>query len=264
MSTATVCTLPVRSVNSARQVLFASLIGTTIEFFDFYIYATAAVLVFPRAVLPAVRSAHGDAGVAGDLRHRVPRAADRLGAVRPLRRPHRPQDDARRGAADDGHLDGGDRRCCRPTRRSASPRRCCSRCAASARASAWAANGAARCCWRSRTRRRASARGTACSRSSARRSASSSPAACSCCSRDWLTDEQFFAFGWRMPFLASAVLVIVGLYVRLTITETPVFREALERQRAREGADARRVPRHPRRARARHARVARRRSCSST
>jgi len=30
-----------------RQVLFASLVGTTIEFFDFYIYATAAVLVFP-------------------------------------------------------------------------------------------------------------------------------------------------------------------------------------------------------------------------
>jgi metabolite-proton symporter len=45
----------------------------------------------------------------------------------------------------------------------------------------------------------------------------------------WLSDEQFFAFGWRLPFLASAVLVFVGLYVRLTITETPVFREALKR-----------------------------------
>lgn len=44
-----------------------------------------------------------------------------------------------------------------------------------------------------------------------------------------LTDEQFFAFGWRLPFLASAVLVFVGLYVRLRITETPVFREALKR-----------------------------------
>src|SRR6478735_5936593 len=40
------------SVNSPRQVLFASLIGTTIEFFDFYIYATAAVLVFPRLFFP--------------------------------------------------------------------------------------------------------------------------------------------------------------------------------------------------------------------
>src|SRR5687767_14253936 len=46
----------------------------------------------------------------------------------------------------------------------------------------------------------------------------------------WLTDEQFFAFGWRIPFLASATLVLVGLYVRLTITETPVFRESLNRR----------------------------------
>ncbi len=45
----------------------------------------------------------------------------------------------------------------------------------------------------------------------------------------WLTDKQFFAFGWRLPFLASAVLVFLGLYVRLTITETPVFSEALSR-----------------------------------
>src|SRR3974390_1185356 len=42
-----------KPVNSPRQVLFASLIGTTIEFFDFYIYATAAVLVFPKMFFPA-------------------------------------------------------------------------------------------------------------------------------------------------------------------------------------------------------------------
>jgi metabolite-proton symporter len=45
----------------------------------------------------------------------------------------------------------------------------------------------------------------------------------------WLTNEQFFAFGWRIPFLSSAVLVLVGLYVRLTIAETPVFRDAVHR-----------------------------------
>ena len=39
-------------VNSPRQVLLASFIGTAIEFFDFYIYATAAVLVFPRLFFP--------------------------------------------------------------------------------------------------------------------------------------------------------------------------------------------------------------------
>src|SRR5438093_3184189 len=44
--------LPRISVNTPAQVLFASLIGTTIEFFDFYIYATAAVLVFPSLFFP--------------------------------------------------------------------------------------------------------------------------------------------------------------------------------------------------------------------
>ncbi len=44
-----------------------------------------------------------------------------------------------------------------------------------------------------------------------------------------LTDDQFFAFGWRIPFLLSAALVFVGLYVRLTIAETAVFKEALGR-----------------------------------
>ncbi|WP_092424015.1 MFS transporter [Devosia crocina] len=39
--------------NSARRVLAASMIGTTIEFFDFYIYATAAVIVFPQLFFPA-------------------------------------------------------------------------------------------------------------------------------------------------------------------------------------------------------------------
>jgi metabolite-proton symporter len=45
----------------------------------------------------------------------------------------------------------------------------------------------------------------------------------------WLTNEQFLSFGWRLPFLASAVLVLLGLYVRLTITETPVFEASRER-----------------------------------
>jgi MFS family permease len=39
--------------NTPGQVLFASMIGTTIEFFDFYIYATAAVLAFPKLFFPA-------------------------------------------------------------------------------------------------------------------------------------------------------------------------------------------------------------------
>lgn len=43
---------PVTTANSRSRVLFASLIGTTIEFYDFYVYATAAVLVFPALFFP--------------------------------------------------------------------------------------------------------------------------------------------------------------------------------------------------------------------
>jgi len=46
-------TQPQRVTNPASRILAASLIGTTIEFFDFYIYATAAVLVFPKLFFPA-------------------------------------------------------------------------------------------------------------------------------------------------------------------------------------------------------------------
>lgn len=38
-----------------------------------------------------------------------------------------------------------------------------------------------------------------------------------------LTDEQFLSWGWRVAFLLSGVMVIVGMYIRLTIQETPEF-----------------------------------------
>jgi metabolite-proton symporter len=44
-----------------------------------------------------------------------------------------------------------------------------------------------------------------------------------------LSDQQFFLWGWRLPFLASSLLVFVGLYVRLAIHETPAFRKVLDR-----------------------------------
>ena len=43
-----------------------------------------------------------------------------------------------------------------------------------------------------------------------------------------LTEAQFFHFGWRIPFLASALLVFVGLYVRFKIQETPAFQNVLD------------------------------------
>lgn len=44
-----------------------------------------------------------------------------------------------------------------------------------------------------------------------------------------LTDEQFRSWGWRIPFLLSALLVMVGLYVRLKLEETPIFANAIAR-----------------------------------
>ncbi|KRA99644.1 MFS transporter [Devosia sp. Root685] len=45
----------------------------------------------------------------------------------------------------------------------------------------------------------------------------------------FLGDEAFMSWGWRVPFLASAVLVIFGLFIRLKITETPEFAKAVEK-----------------------------------
>ena len=44
-----------------------------------------------------------------------------------------------------------------------------------------------------------------------------------------LDPEAFLAWGWRVPFIASAVLVIIGLYVRLKLVETPAFTKVIER-----------------------------------
>jgi len=47
-----------------------------------------------------------------------------------------------------------------------------------------------------------------------------------------LPDESLQAWGWRLPFLLSALLVVVGLYVRTQVTESPVFQQAAERTEA--------------------------------
>src|SRR4029077_5273800 len=46
-----------------------------------------------------------------------------------------------------------------------------------------------------------------------------------------LDDDQFHGWGWRLPFLVSAVLVLVGLYVRLKLGETSFFRQAMSHER---------------------------------
>ncbi|WP_420808017.1 MFS transporter [Brachybacterium endophyticum] len=46
-----------------------------------------------------------------------------------------------------------------------------------------------------------------------------------------MSDAQFASWGWRLPFLMSAVLVVVGLWVRLKLMETPAFQRVLDEQR---------------------------------
>ena len=217
------------AVNSPAQVLFASLIGTTIEFFDFYIYATAAVLVFPGLFFP---SSDPTSAVLASLA---------TFAIAFLARPI--------GSALFGHF--GDR-IGRKTTLVAALLTMGLSTVTIGLLPTYATIGVAaplllalcrfgqglglggewggavllaienappgRRAWYGMFPQLGAPLGFFCSGS-----------VFLALSR-WLTNDQFFRFGWRIPFLASAALVVVGLYVRLTITETPVFRDALNRR----------------------------------
>ncbi|MFK9094208.1 MFS transporter [Bacillus salipaludis] len=49
-----------------------------------------------------------------------------------------------------------------------------------------------------------------------------------------MSNEAFLAWGWRIPFLCSAVLVLIGLYVRLKVSESPVFLDVVEKKQQEE------------------------------
>ncbi|MDN3292831.1 MFS transporter [Streptomyces ficellus] len=53
-----------------------------------------------------------------------------------------------------------------------------------------------------------------------------------------LSDAAFTSWGWRIPFLLSGVLVIVGLWIRLSVDESPVFKAALAQAEARRAESA--------------------------
>jgi metabolite-proton symporter len=48
--------------------------------------------------------------------------------------------------------------------------------------------------------------------------------------------EDFLAWGWRVPFLASGVLIVFGLWLRVTLSESPMFKEAQKRHAAEKGS----------------------------
>ena len=217
-----------RPVNSPAQVLTASLVGTAIEFFDFYIYATAAVLVFPQLFFPASDAATATLaslatfGIAflarpvgsalfGHFGDRVGRKVTLVAALLTM------------GVSTVviGLL---------PTYESigfAAPvlLALCRFGQGLGLGGEW--GGAVllavenappgRRAWYGMFPQLGAPLGFLCS------------GGIFLLLSAWLTDEQFFSFGWRIPFLSSALLVIVGLYVRLTITETPVFADAVKR-----------------------------------
>jgi len=47
----------------------------------------------------------------------------------------------------------------------------------------------------------------------------------------WLSGDQFNVWGWRIPFFLSAIMVVVGMWIRLGISETPVFQKVVAEER---------------------------------
>src|SRR5580704_2245768 len=61
----------------------------------------------------------------------------------------------------------------------------------------------------------------------------------------YLSDEQFVAWGWRIPFIASAALVAIGVFIRLRIPETPDFKEVLRQGKVARFPVLETILRHP-------------------
>ncbi len=218
---------PAARGNSPARVLFASLIGTTIEFFDFYIYATAAVLVFPKLFFPQGNDATATlqslatfalaffarpvgSAVFGHFGDRVGRKAtlvaalltmglstvfigllptyETIGVLAPLLLAV-----CRfgQGLGLGGEWGGA---VLLATENAPPGKRA----------------------WYGMFPQLGAPIGFLCS------------TGIFLLLTEQLSDAQFFAWGWRIPFLASSLLVFVGLYVRLKLEETPAFQKAID------------------------------------
>jgi len=215
--------------NPVSRILAASLIGTTIEFFDFYIYATAAVLVFPKLFFPA-----GDP-VASTLASLATFALAFF--ARPL------------GAAIFGHF--GDRKGRKATLVAAlmtmGPSTVAIGLLPSYETIGIAApillalfrfgqglglggewGGAVLLATENAPKNKKAWYGMF-PQLGAPIGFLLSSATFFILSKT-MSDEQFLSYGWRIPFIASALLVWVGLYIRLKITETPDFIKIMDKQ----------------------------------
>ena len=61
-----------------------------------------------------------------------------------------------------------------------------------------------------------------------------------------ISGDQFLAWGWRVPFFLSIIMVAIGLYIRLGILETPTFRRLLAEARVERAPTLEAIKRHPR------------------
>src|SRR5262249_18180253 len=62
----------------------------------------------------------------------------------------------------------------------------------------------------------------------------------------WISGDQFLAWGWRIPFLLSIIMVGIGLWIRLGILETPVFRRILAENKVERAPTLEVLKRQPR------------------
>jgi len=217
-----------KAVNTPGQVLFASLIGTTIEFFDFYIYATAAVLVFPKLFFPASDPASATlaslatfaiaflarpvgSALFGHFGDRVGRKATLVAALLTMGL----------STVSIGLLPGYE------SIGIAAPLLLALFRFGQGLGLGGEWGGAVLLAIENAPPGKRAWYGMF-PQLGAPIGFFFSGSVFLALSR-WLTDEQFLSFGWRLPFLASAALVVVGLYVRLSITETPIFASAVAR-----------------------------------
>ena len=231
-----------KRINTPRQVLFASLVGTAVEFFDFYIYATAAVLVFPRLFFPASDPASSVlaslatfaiAFVARPIGSMVfGHFGDRIGRKKTLVLALTTMGLSTFiiGTLPSYHSIG-----------IAAPLllALCRFGQGIGLGGEW--GGAVLLAVENAPPRKRALYGMF-PQLGAPLGFILSGSIFLLLSR-WLTNDQFFGFGWRIPFLASSVLVLLGLYVRLTITETPAFK-AMAKRRERMGVPIVTVFRH--------------------
>jgi len=220
--------VPHKKINTPQQVLFASLVGTAVEFFDFYIYATAAVLVFPHLFFPATDPASatlaslatfGIAFVARPIGSAIfGHFGDRIGRKRTLVLALSTMGISTFviGTVPSYHSVG-----------LAAPvlLALCRFGQGIGLGGEW--GGAVLLAVENAPPSKRALYGMF-PQLGAPLGFMLSGGIFLGLSR-WLTNDQFFAWGWRLPFLASAVLVLLGLYVRLSITETPVFQAAAKR-----------------------------------